>query len=1026
MEKLRNARLCPKCSKLCCYACIHRWLTEQRSQCPHCRAPLQINELVNCRWAEEVTQRLDTLQQCGAAHNSKSKFKNSNNNNNNNDTASCDDENSNTNETTITSLLSYTSTSDFTNKDNKCDIHKAEKLSVYCLTCKKCICHQCALFGGTHASHGFRPLDEIYETHKEQIVDQIKTLKRRHSELVSLVQEVERSIEMVKGAKDERVREIRNAVELMVARLENQLKNKILTLMSQRNKLSSETETMESMMYDIERDIRTKTKSELISKQSDIIQKCQTITLRKPMASFVTASNGASGASGGNSATIASSSNDFISEIVPMYDISTFTIHQFSQLQHKADPIYSPPLNVNGISWRLKVYPDGNGVVRGNYLSVFLELSAGLTETSKYEYRVEMIHQQSKDLSKSIVREFASDFEVGECWGYNRFFRLDLLASEGYLNTERDTLILRFQVRSPTFFQKCRDQQWYIQHLESAQQNFVAQVNELRERLAIELSRQQPTSTLNNNQQQQNSNTDNAKSTILTSSSSSSKILDNIEEGEVNFTNLINLNQKSKFPNDDLICFSKTITQNNNNTTGASASTSGVSMSNSFINELLDKNQTGSVSTLTTVSNKTKNNKSQSKSIINKEIEEENNSERIFYTLDCEVENGHDNPGQQKLMLTDDTNAAAASNNKINKKQDESTAKKVILQAHQNKKSQLTTKEKQLITAKLRHPSESSYKSKLTKRTLQVVYNKEEEEEEEEDTTSTTSSDYEDMEDGDDEDDEFSDNYEDIEDDDDDENDEDFLTDEIINQNKHPISLINDEDDEDETSSNNNINLNDSFDFDFDELMNNINITKKVTATTIATNSKSELTTINAQESEKDVDEKNMFAENDIENSINAAAVAASSSSISAKSNKSRLVKEQSVACCSKSSNSSNNSSHKSSSLELNKLKNLVSEEALQEIRNQLTEIKMATSANDYCRTLTRKHFTALTTVFSTGNDQENEINEDENEFSQGKEVNKQQHKVNFLRKKSISNNQLNQKSTNPNYEFKKQNTNGK
>jgi tripartite motif-containing protein 37 len=168
-------------------------------------------------------------------------------------------------------------------------------------------------------------------------------------------------------------------------------------------------------------------------------------------------------------------------------------ILNFSQLQSKADPIYSPPLNVNGLSWRLKVYPDGNGVVRGNYLSVFLELSAGLSETSKYEYRVEMLHQQSKDLTKSIVREFASDFEVGECWGYNRFFRLDLLASEGYL--VKDVLVLRFQVRSPTFFQKCRDQQWYIQHLESAQRNFIAQVNELRERLAIELSRHQPTST---------------------------------------------------------------------------------------------------------------------------------------------------------------------------------------------------------------------------------------------------------------------------------------------------------------------------------------------------------------------------------------------------------------------------------------------------------------------------------------------------------------------------------------------------
>ena len=74
---------------------------------------------------------------------------------------------------------------------------------------------------------------------------------------------------------------------------------------------------------------------------------------------------------------------------------------------------------------------------------------------------MEMVHLASNDPTKNIVREFASDFEVGECWGYNRFFRLDMLAAEGYLNTESDTLMLRFQVRPPTFYQKCRDQQWY-------------------------------------------------------------------------------------------------------------------------------------------------------------------------------------------------------------------------------------------------------------------------------------------------------------------------------------------------------------------------------------------------------------------------------------------------------------------------------------------------------------------------------------------------------------------------------------
>ena len=29
----------------------------------------------------------------------------------------------------------------------RCEVHQ-EKLSVYCLTCSECMCHQCALWGG--------------------------------------------------------------------------------------------------------------------------------------------------------------------------------------------------------------------------------------------------------------------------------------------------------------------------------------------------------------------------------------------------------------------------------------------------------------------------------------------------------------------------------------------------------------------------------------------------------------------------------------------------------------------------------------------------------------------------------------------------------------------------------------------------------------------------------------------------------------------------------------------------------------
>lgn len=102
-----------------------------------------------------------------------------------------------------------------------------------------------------------------------------------------------------------------------------------------------------------------------------------------------------------------------------------------------------------------------------------------------------MIHQTT---SKIIQREFVSDFEVGECWGYNRFFRLDQLASEGYLNIPKDSLELRFQVRPSTFYQRCRDQQWFITQLLRKQTNNDQEIKELKDRLKREMNRNKSSS----------------------------------------------------------------------------------------------------------------------------------------------------------------------------------------------------------------------------------------------------------------------------------------------------------------------------------------------------------------------------------------------------------------------------------------------------------------------------------------------------------------------------------------------------
>lgn len=263
---------------------------------------------------------------------------------------------------------------------------------------------------------------------------------------------------MTKG-KEDKSKEIENFVESIQAKLNTQLKNKLLTLLSQRGSMQDEIEQLEEFHDKLNQELSKMPKTSLIKKSGDLIRQLKEIHTKEPQR-FVD-----------NEVSI-----DFTSELVPQYEQSVFVISNFSRIRNNQSPtnleeneiVYSdPPLVTrSGLSWRLKVYPNGNGIAKGNYISVFLEMLKGLPEaqTQKYEYRVEMINHRNP--SAQVVREFASDFEVGECWGYNRFYRIDLLEREGYLNQEDDSITLKFFVRAPYYSQHCSDQERHIISME--------------------------------------------------------------------------------------------------------------------------------------------------------------------------------------------------------------------------------------------------------------------------------------------------------------------------------------------------------------------------------------------------------------------------------------------------------------------------------------------------------------------------------------------------------------------------------
>ena len=127
--------------------------------------------------------------------------------------------------------------------------------------------------------------------------------------------------------------------------------------------------------------------------------------------------------------------------------------------------MFSDPVVINGISWRLKVYPNGNANYRGTYLSVFIEMCKGWPGVvGLYEYKIELVNR--KDRTKKTCREHMSEFEATISWGYNRFIKLDALEKEHYLDTEEDLLEFRYYIYPSSEFQLITDLNRYIESLE--------------------------------------------------------------------------------------------------------------------------------------------------------------------------------------------------------------------------------------------------------------------------------------------------------------------------------------------------------------------------------------------------------------------------------------------------------------------------------------------------------------------------------------------------------------------------------
>lgn len=320
-----------------------------------------------------------------------------------------------------------------------CQLHNAPK-DVFCTTCASTICHKCGCFSILHRGHDLKPLSEVHDDVKRRVQEKIDAVKVRNDELELLITDYDRNADEIRTAKEQLLVEIQNFVTERIKGLEDIAKVRNLKIDQYRRKLRDEIEKNKISISQVQRESDTLDKSEFLRKRNEI-QSTLDELVKVPISNFV----------------FEPVSSHFQDDLYPKWSSGTFTVENFEEELASNTPIYSGSIHQYGMTWQLKLYPNGNDLAQNSHLSVFLQLSNAtpLHSSAKYTYKFSVLDRHNKEICE---KEFTSEFAIGECWGYNRYLslsRVRLLLVDGDLK-------LKFSVRPETYPVGVRDMENYM------------------------------------------------------------------------------------------------------------------------------------------------------------------------------------------------------------------------------------------------------------------------------------------------------------------------------------------------------------------------------------------------------------------------------------------------------------------------------------------------------------------------------------------------------------------------------------
>ena len=402
LDKIKEPCMCPYCQKLTCEKCIQKWLVEKKNQCPNCRSPLRFSQVIKVSFMTEVANFIDKM---------------------------------NLNKKT--------------EQLETCLKHHI-KFLYYCIECKIPLCSDCYMFENDHKNHKIKKIDDVYHEHFNLIRNEKEDLDDKRIKLNKNLKEISDKITEIGNYRYKRMKELDDTFKTLSIQLKTQSQDLIDKLLNWKSNLEDKIKNIDIDTDKLTNEIKNSTKSELIDKSKSIIEKMKKLKDQLNYDKEI------------NKNFNLNLSSEIPNSIIPTYETAIFKVDNFENIK-SPEVIYSPELIINGLKWRLKLYPQGNASAKYEYLSIFLELIGKVPEISKYFYILELINFKGK---KNFYQEYSSNFSNGECWGYSKFFKLNHLKNDGFIDNQ-GKIVIKIHIRPESFSQLSRDLKNYIGNLEN-------------------------------------------------------------------------------------------------------------------------------------------------------------------------------------------------------------------------------------------------------------------------------------------------------------------------------------------------------------------------------------------------------------------------------------------------------------------------------------------------------------------------------------------------------------------------------